>query len=107
MYVAVLNACPKKLGPLLKLVGTQSNRDAIGVRVTLTVGGRTQMQEVRSGGGYNSQSDFRLHFGLAKATVVELLEIRWPNGALQRLQRVEANRVLTVTEPKKNVASNR
>jgi hypothetical protein len=83
---------------LFKLVGTRSNRDAIGARVTLTADGRKQIQEVRSGGGYNSQSDFRLHFGLGKAATVQLLEIRWPNGAVQKLKDLAANQVMTITE---------
>jgi len=83
---------------LFKLVGTRSNRDAIGARVTLTAEGRKQIQEVRSGGGYNSQSDFRLHFGLGKAATVQLLEIRWPNGAVQKLKDLAANQVMTITE---------
>jgi len=86
---------------LLKLIGTRSNRDAIGARVTLTTNGRRQMQEVRSGGGYNSQSDFRLHFGLGKVQQIEGLEIRWPSGEIQKLGGVKANQVLTVTEPEK------
>jgi len=86
---------------LVKLIGTRSNRDAIGARVTLTANDRRQMQEVRSGGGYNSQSDFRLHFGLGKAQQVEGLEIRWPSGEIQKLSGVKANQVLTVTEPEK------
>jgi enediyne biosynthesis protein E4 len=85
---------------LLKLVGTKSNRDAIGARVTLVVNGRKQMQEVRSGGGYNSQSDFRLRFGLGKAVQAEEVEIRWPSGAIQKLSTMKANQILTVTEPK-------
>jgi hypothetical protein len=83
---------------LVKLIGTRSNRDAIGARVTLTANGRRQVQEVRSGGGYNSQSDFRLHFGLGKATQVEGLEIRWPSGIVQKLSAVKANQILSVTE---------
>ena len=85
---------------LFKLVGTRSNRDAIGARVTLIANGRNQMQEVRSGGGYNSQSDFRLHFGLGKAARVELLEIRWPSGVMQELKDLPANQIVTVSEPK-------
>ena len=85
---------------LLKLVGTKSNRDAIGARVTLFVNGQKQMQEVRSGGGYNSQSDFRLHFGLGNATQAEQVEIRWPSGTMQKLSGIKANQILTVTEPK-------
>ena len=53
---------------LVKCVGTRSNRSAIGTRVKVTAGGRTQMDEVMSGSSYYSQSDFRLHFGLGAAT---------------------------------------
>ena len=83
---------------LIKLEGRQSNRDAIGGRVTLTIGGHRQTQEVRSGGGYNSQSDFRLHFGLGTALRADSLEIRWPSGAVQRVEKVGANQILVVKE---------
>jgi enediyne biosynthesis protein E4 len=83
---------------LLKLVGTKSNRDAIGARVTVWVGGHQQTQEVRSGGGYISQSDFRLHFGLGTATKIDTLEIRWPSGLMQRLENVAANRIAKIRE---------
>src|SRR2546422_312026 len=59
---------------LLKLVGTSSNRSALGARVRVTAGGRTQMDEVRSGGSYLSQNDLRLHFGLGRAAKVESVE---------------------------------
>ena len=64
----------------LKLVGTTSNRDAIGARVHLVAGGGEQWQEVRGGGSYLSQNDLRVHFGLAAATLVDRLDVRWPNG---------------------------
>jgi len=84
---------------LLKLEGVKSNRDAIGARVTLRSSGNpAQMQEVRSGGGYISQSDFRLHFGLGTATKAEALEIRWPNGTTQRLENISANRIVIIRE---------
>jgi enediyne biosynthesis protein E4 len=83
---------------LLSLIGTKSNRDAIGARVTVRVGDHQQTQEVRSGGGYISQSDFRLHFGLGGATKVDSVEIRWPSGLTQRLQNVPANRIIRIRE---------
>ncbi len=83
---------------LLKLEGTKSNRDAIGARVTLRVGDHQQTQEVRSGGGYISQSDFRLHFGLGKATQADAIEIRWPSGLVQRFESVAGNRVVKIRE---------
>ena len=83
---------------LLKLEGTKSNRDAIGAKVTVWVGDHQQTQEVRSGGGYISQSDFRLHFGLGKATTADAIEIRWPSGLMQRFENVMGNRVVRIRE---------
>jgi hypothetical protein len=61
-------------------VGTKSNRNAIGARVRCRAGGVAQWQEVRGGGSYLSQNDFRVHFGLGTAARVEQVEVRWPNG---------------------------
>ncbi len=83
---------------LLKLEGTKSNRDAIGARVTVRVGDHQQTQEVRSGGGYISQSDFRLHFGLGKATKADSIEIRWPSGLVQRFESIAGNRAVKIRE---------
>jgi len=83
---------------LVKLVGTRSNRDAIGAQVRVRTNGHQQLQEVRSGGSYISQSDFRLHFGLGSATKVDQLEIRWPSGLVEKLKDVPANQILTVKE---------
>ena len=83
---------------LIKLVGTKSNRDAIGARVTVRAGGHQQLQEVHSGGSYISQSDFRLHFGLGTANKIDTLEIRWPSGLVERLEDVTANQILHVQE---------
>jgi hypothetical protein len=88
---------------LVKLVGTRSNRDAIGARVILTVGGHRQMQEVRSGGGYNSQSDFRMHFGMGAAVTADSLEIRWPSGTVQRVEKAGANQILVIKENLENL----
>lgn len=84
---------------LLELAGTVSNRSAIGARVRLTAGGVTQTAEVRSGGSYLSQSDFRLHFGLGDAEVCEQVEILWPSGVRQTLKDVAANRIHSIEEP--------
>jgi hypothetical protein len=83
---------------LLKLEGTKSNRDAIGARVSVRVGDHQQTQEVRSGGGYISQSDFRLHFGLGKANKADSVEIRWPSGLVQRFENVTGNRIVKIRE---------
>jgi hypothetical protein len=88
----------------VKLIGTKSNRSGIGARITCTVTmpGETkphrQIDEVRSGGGYFSQSDLRVHFGLGKAVKVDLLEIRWPSGQVDTVKDLKVNRVMTVRE---------
>jgi hypothetical protein len=83
---------------LVKTVGVKNNRDGIGARVKIVSGDMTQIDEVRSGGSYLSQSDFRLHFGLQKRTRVDLMEVRWPNGAIERIANVSANKILTIKE---------
>jgi len=83
---------------MVRLLGKQSNRDAIGSRVRLTSGGTTQTRNVISSSGYLSQSDFRLHFGLGKSKKAEKIEIRWPDGKIQVLKNIDANQVLTITE---------
>jgi hypothetical protein len=67
----------------LRLIGTSSNRDAIGARATLQSAKRLWVDEVRSGSSYNSSSDLRLHFGLGAETHLTNIQIRWPNGKLE------------------------
>ena len=83
---------------LLRLAGTRSNRSAIGARVWVTAGGRTQVDEVRSGGSYLSQNDLRLHFGLGAAARADSITVRWPSGAKTVIKDVDADRVVTLTE---------
>ena len=83
---------------VLKLVGTRSNRSAIGARVRLTTAAGRQVQEVRGGGSYYSQNDPRVHFGLGTATRVERLEIRWPNGLEEAWTDVGIDRIVTLKE---------
>lgn len=84
----------------LELAGTKSNRLAIGVRIKLSAGGITQTDQVRSGGSYLSQSDFRVHFGLGTATKIDSVEIRWPSGATDVTKNIEADRFYAVLEGK-------
>ena len=82
----------------LQLVGAKSNRAALGAVVTLEQGSDQREQEVRSGGGYISQSDLRLHFGLGKATRAERVAIRWPSGLVETLSDLPANQYYLVRE---------
>ncbi|HEV3036547.1 MAG TPA: CRTAC1 family protein [Candidatus Angelobacter sp.] len=81
----------------LKLVGVKSNRDAIGARVILKVGGLTQIREVDGGNGYAGQSTRRVHFGIGSATKIDRLEIRWPSGLAESVT-VPINHVSTIEE---------
>ena len=83
----------------VKLIGTKSNRSAIGARVICRYGGKMQAQEVMSQSSFYSSSDLRLHFGLGAAKTADL-EIRWPSGAKQSFLAVGANRLVTITEGK-------
>jgi len=88
----------------VKLIGTRSNRSAIGSRATCvsTNPGESkphrQIDEVRSGGSYLSQSDLRLHFGLGPCEKVDFLEIRWPSGQVESAKNVPANQLIVIKE---------
>jgi hypothetical protein len=82
----------------LKLIGTRSNRDAIGARILLKAGKRTWVDEVRSGSSYNSNSDMRIHFGLGAITKVDDVQIRWPSGLLEDFDSVRLDTINTVKE---------
>src|SRR5262249_1989283 len=79
---------------MISLVGTRSNRDGFGAKVTVN----GQSGYATSAGSYLSANDKTLHFGLGDAREARV-EIRWPSGQKQTLARVSANQVLTVKEP--------
>src|SRR5581483_10939240 len=81
----------------VKLIGTKSNRSAIGATVIATYGGRRQAQAVTSQSSFYSANDRRLHFGLGAERTADL-EIHWPNGGIQKLAAVPADQILVVTE---------
>ncbi len=83
---------------LIKLVGVKANRDGIGARVRVTSGDLTQLDEVRSGTSYASQNDLRLHFGLEKRTKIDLIEVRWPGGATEKITGAPVNKILILKE---------
>ena len=84
----------------VKLVGTKSNRDAIGAWVSLKAGGVTQQRQVMPTRSYLSQSELPLTFGIGAATGVESVEIRWPSGQKQTLATLATDQLSTITEPK-------
>jgi hypothetical protein len=86
---------------LVRLVGTTSNRSAIGARLRAVAGTTTQLREVKAGSSYLAQNDLRVHFGLAAARQIDRLEIRWPNGRMPEvLTGIAAGQIVTVIEGK-------
>ena len=83
---------------LVQTVGTRSNRDGIGAKVTVAAGGLTEYDEVRSGGSYLSSSDLRLHFGVGAATKIDRLEVSWPSGQKDAATNLSVDRIFVVKE---------
>ena len=87
-----------------KLVGTKSNRDAMGARLHVVAGPLSQIREVAGGGSYLSQSDLRAHFGLGKVLKADIVEVKWPSGAQQVFRNVEADKFYLIEEGKDELA---
>ena len=82
----------------IKLVGSRSNRDGVGARLTLTAGGINQIRDVRAGEGFVSGSTLVQHFGLADTKHVDLLTIRWPSGFVQSIENPPINHHIRINE---------
>ena len=82
----------------VKLVGTTSNRDAVGARVVANVGGAHMLRQVTNGAGFQGNSTLVQHFGLGSAIQVDSLIIRWPSGTIQTMTNIPADQKITVTE---------
>jgi enediyne biosynthesis protein E4 len=89
---------------VLRLQAAGANRDAVGARVRVTAGGRTQRRDVKAGSSYLSQNDLRVHVGLGEAQRAERVEIRWPSGKVDTLTDTPADRLLTIEEGRGVVA---
>jgi hypothetical protein len=85
----------------IKLTGKGKNTNALGAKVKVVTDGLTQWQEVRSGSGFLSQKDQRLHFGLGKDALVRCIEIIWPNGDQERLSDVAVDQIIAVMQGEK------
>jgi enediyne biosynthesis protein E4 len=80
------------------LIGTKSNRDGIGASLKLIAGGETHVEQAKGGMSYMSASDPRIHFGLGRRGKIDLLEITWPGGAVDRLKDVPVDKIIAVKE---------
>jgi enediyne biosynthesis protein E4 len=89
---------------VLRLQAAGANRDAVGARVLVTAGGRTQRRDVKAGSSYLSQNDLRVHVGLGEAPRADRVEIRWPSGKVDTLTGAPADRLLTIEEGRGVVA---
>jgi len=91
---------------ILKLVGTQDNRDGLGTKVKITTTEGVQYNHATTAVGYSSSSDKRVHFGLGNAAIIDRIEISWPTGVKQVLTHVRADQVLTIVESLPGAAAN-
>ena len=85
---------------IVRLIGTLSNRDAIGAWVKLRLGHRTRWHQVMATHGYLSQSELPVTFGLGALQRVEGLTITWPDGSTQEVANLTVDRLLTITQPR-------
>jgi hypothetical protein len=90
-----------------KLVGTRSNRDALGARIRLKAGGISQIREIAAGGSYISQSDLRAHFGLGMSERIDSVEVSWPTGIRQEFHSVKADQFYVIEEGKPAIRTQR
>ena len=92
------NLGPRKHWLLVRAVGTTVNRDAIGARVAVSVGGRRVSGEIQTGSSFLSQNDTRVHLGLGDAVQYDMLEVTWPGASRERFPGGPADRLVTITE---------
>ncbi|HWO37888.1 MAG TPA: CRTAC1 family protein [Candidatus Acidoferrum sp.] len=83
---------------LFRLIGTKSNRGAIGARLRVTTSKTTQIDEIRAGGSYNSTNDTRLHFGLGSEATINKIEVLWPSGLRQEFSEIQADAIYEIKE---------
>ncbi|PYR03816.1 MAG: hypothetical protein DMG00_25295, partial [Acidobacteria bacterium] len=96
----LLHDCAPSAGHSLvvQLIGTRSNRSAIGARVTVQLAGRRLIDEVRSGGSFCSQSDLRIHTGLGVRTRADRIEVAWPSGTRDAVAAIDADQLVVIRE---------
>src|SRR5256714_1238480 len=82
----------------IRTIGTKSNRDGIGAKISVKANNRTLVDEVRSGSSYISNNDMRVHFGLGAASKIDWVEVRWPNGMLERFENLPIDSINTLKE---------
>jgi hypothetical protein len=81
-----------------RVIGTKSNRDGIGARITVSASGRVRVDEIHSGSSYSSNSDMRVHFGLGQTTKIDFVQVRWPSGLAERFVNLSADSIHDLKE---------
>jgi hypothetical protein len=81
-----------------KTIGSRSNRDGIGAKITVHAGKRILVDEVRSGSSYISQNDMRVHFGLGQTAKIDSVQVRWPSGLLENFENLSIDAIQTLKE---------
>jgi len=81
-----------------RTIGVKSNRDGIGAKITLKVGARSLVDEVRSGSSFISNNDMRVHFGLGASAKIDGVQVRWPSGLLEEFGNLSADAIHTLKE---------
>ena len=92
------NFAPTKNWLLVRLVGVQANRDAIGARAYVYAGRSHVSGEVQSGTSFLSQNDPRLHFGLGEQTSYDRIEVQWPGGRRETFSGGKANQIVVLKQ---------
>jgi hypothetical protein len=82
----------------IRTIGSKSNRDGIGAKITVKAGARTFVDEVRSGSSFISNSDMRVHFGLGAATKIDWVQVRWPSELTERFENLTVDSIQTLKE---------
>ena len=81
-----------------RTIGTKSNHDGLGARITLMAGGRTRVDEVRSGSSYSSNSDMRVHFGLGQINKIDYVQVRWLSGLVEKFENLAVDSIHDLKE---------
>jgi hypothetical protein len=89
---------------VVRLLGPRGNPDAIGARLRVTSGSRTQRRDVKAGSSYLSQNDLRVHVGLGAATMADRVDVSWPDGRMETIRNVDANQLITIRQGEGMVA---
>ena len=100
--ILINNALTRNHWIMFNLRGRKSNRDGIGATIkVITSSGRALFNHLTTSVGFMSSSDRRVHFGLGADSKLDYVEIRWPSGIVQRINRPVVDQILAVEEPEK------